>query len=191
MTGVQTCALPIYKLQEIIITDTTIPSNDLFKIISEYSDYKIRFHVAQEYDDFIAARIINEIAGIEPTVPRYNITKFRLRFLKRLTDIILSVFLLSIGFPIVYLLNQKSPGLLKKIWKVFKGEFSFVGIYRTDNQNIKLGKEGLIGLVHISKPERLSKQSINNLNNFYLQHFSVMLDFDIFIKYLFRKNSGK
>ena len=80
------------KIHEVIITDTKIAGNELIRLISSSAGQNIRFHVAQEYEEVLAARIINEVSGLEPTVPEFNITKLRSRILKRLTDLAVSFF---------------------------------------------------------------------------------------------------
>lgn len=178
------------KIHEVIITDTRIVGNELIKLIAESSGSSVRFHIAQEYEEVLAARIINEISGIEPTVPEYNITKLRFRLVKRLVDLILSIFLLTIGIPVVYLTVKNATIFIKKLWRVFIGKLSFVGTYPVEGIVPPVGKEGIIGLGHISSPERLSSEALKNLNRYYQRHQSLSLDIDIFLKYIFRKKSG-
>jgi len=175
------------EIEEVIITDDSIDSTALMKIVSSQRNDKVRFHVAQEYEELLAARIINEITGSEPTLPNYNLSKFRYRFIKRLSDISISIFLLTLGIPLVYLLFGKTVGKWKNLFNVLIGKYSFIGLYKTKGSKNSMGKPGLIGLAHISRPERLSEQSIENLNDYYLRNFNLSLDVDIFIKYLFRK----
>jgi len=179
-----------HGIHEVIITDTSLAKNELIKIIANTSNLAVRFHVAQEYEDLLAARIINEITGIEPTIPEFNINKLRFKALKRLFDIFTSVFLLTIGLPVLYLLVRGVAEKINMLGKVISGKYSIVGIYPAIDDKIKAGKPGIIGLVHISKPEQLSVEAIRNLNNFYRQHYSISLDIDIILKFLFRKRSG-
>lgn len=178
------------KLDEIIITDKILAKNDLMRLFSKSSNSSVRFHIAQEYEELLVSRIINEITGIEPTIPKLSINILRFKVLKRIFDITISLFLLTIGLPIVYLLVANSSKTLNLLWKVLIGRFSIVGIYKLDNDKIKVGKEGIIGLVHISKPNQLSNEAIKNLNDYYRQYYSFSLDLDIIIKFLFRKKSG-
>jgi len=179
-----------YNLDEIIITDTSLAKNDMMKIFSNSSANSTRFHIAQEYEELLVSRIINEITGLEPSIPKLNINILRFKVLKRLFDIIISLFLLTIGLPIVYLLVENRSKTLKMLWNVLIGRFSIVGIYKLNGDKIKVGKQGIIGLAHISKPERLSPEAIKKLNDYYRQHYSFSLDLDIIIKFLFRKKSG-
>ncbi|MFH1051913.1 MAG: glycosyltransferase [bacterium] len=185
-----------YNINELVITDTTIAKNELIRIIAKSSDRAVRYHVAQEFEELLASRIINEITGIEPTIPRFNINKLRFKAFKRLFDIFGSIFLLTIGLPVVYLLKTKKSEKIKSsnplmdLLKVLWGKFSLVGQYELHGEKLRAGKIGLIGLVHISNPNQLSIEAKKNLNNFYLQEYSFSLDIDIIIKFLFRKKSG-
>lgn len=179
------------KIHEVIITDPTLTKNEIIRIISKTSNPRVRFHLAHEYEELVAAKLANEISGIEPTVKRSNITKFRYRIAKRSLDIILSIFLLSIGRPLVYLFSDEPRTLIKKIWMVLKGKYSFIGLYPIEGEKTgAVGKIGLTGLAHISKPEQLSKVAILNLNDYYLEHYTFSIDTDIFLKFIFRKNRG-
>lgn len=179
-----------YKLHEIIITDPNVSKSDLIGIISKLANPSVRFHIATEYEDLVASKIVNEISGIEPTVPQYNITKLRFRLIKRLTDIAISLFFLSIGLPMLYLLVQERTKIIKKLWLVLKGEYSFIGLYQIGEAIPSIGKIGIIGLAHISKPDQLSRQAVEKLNEYYIFHYSLSLDLDIFLKFIFRKKIG-
>lgn len=175
-----------YKLQDIIITDLSFSKNDIMKTLSAVSNPNVKFHIAQQYDEFVSSQIMNEISGLAPTAPQANYSKFRNKALKRSIDIALSFLGLTIGFPILYLLVRGKTYKLKKIWKVFTGKYSFVGAFELENEK-PAAKPGLTGLAHISKPEALPRETVNKLNEYYFQHYSISLDIDIFLKYIFRK----
>jgi O-antigen biosynthesis protein len=179
-----------YEVHEVIITDENISKNELMKLLSDQTLSTVRFHIAQEYEELLSSRIINEITGIQPTMPIYNISRLRFKVLKRLFDIIIAVFLLTIGFPVLYLLVNDKTKNIKLLLKVLSGRLAIVGIYPVDNEKSLAGKQGITGLVHISKPELLSDEAIRNLNNYYRQFYSLSLDIDIIIKFLIRKKSG-
>ncbi len=179
------------ELDEVIFTDESISEKEIFKLASSVSKTSVRFHVAKEFEDLLVSRIINEITGIQATVPDFNIDKLRYRALKRTIDVALSFFLLSIGLPVLYLFGSDKVKRIRNVWKVFVGKYSFVGIYKIENDTSNASKEGLISLAEVSRPERLSKEAIRNLNVFYKRRYSLSLDLDIILKYLFRKKSGK
>jgi GT2 family glycosyltransferase len=172
-----------HRIKEVIITDQSISNSDLVKIASNISLPAVRFHIAKEYEELLASRIINEISGNESVVPFHQYKKFRNRLIKRTFDLFISFFLLSIGFPIVYLLFENPRDSFKKLWNVFLGKLSFVGLYEN---NSTFGKKGLISLVQISNPERLSEETKLNLDKYYLEHYSFYLDIEIILKFITR-----
>lgn len=172
-----------YRIKEVIITDQSISNSDLVKIASSISLPAVRFHTAKEYEDLLASRIIYDIIGNEGIVPFHQYKKFRNILIKRIFDLLMSFFLLSIGFPVVYLLFDNPRETFRKLWNVFRGKLSFVGLY---NNNFSFGKQGLISLVQISNPERLSDETKENLDKYYLEHYSIYLDIEIILKFLTR-----
>ena len=98
---------------------------------------------------------------------------------------------MTIGIPVLYLSLKNAANFVKKLWQVFIGKMSLIGIYPVDGLKPAIGKKGIMGLAHISNPDLLSKEAISQLNRYYLRHQSLSLDIDIFLKYLFRKKSGK
>jgi len=180
-----------YRLGEIIITDSSIRRKDIMDLIIRASALSARFHVALDYEDIVVSRIVNEVAGIEPTLPPYNLGRMRYRAAKRTFDFVVSLFLLTAGLPAVYLSTRSFRSALKKLWGAFTGKYSIIGLYPLDGEEYPvMGKIGLTGLAHISKPSRLSPQVIRELNEYYVQQYTLTLDFDILFKGLFRKSNG-
>lgn len=176
-------------INEVVITDNNIKINEIVKLVGGMQRHRpVRYHIAQQYDDFIFARIVSEISGIEPTIPEVNISRLRFRMIKRLADILISMTALTFGLPVLLILNKKS--MIKKLWFVFIGKYSFIGIYKTDGYEHDFGKEGIIGIAHLGKPENLSPEAIVKLNDYYLMNYSLSLELDIILKFIFRKKSG-
>lgn len=176
-----------FKIHEVVIADTALALNSIMRIIMNVASPSVRFHIAQEYGDVVAARIISDVSGTSPGIQKYPVTQFRYRLLKRGFDIAVVFFFLTVGLPIVYLLFKGNP--FKKLWQVLKGNMSIIGLYPQESMPAG-GKPGLTGLAHISSPKRLSGAAIRNLNQYYVEHYSFTLDMDILLKHLFRKNRG-
>lgn len=179
--------IEIYQANEIIITDRTINYRDLINWMVEGNYRNVRFHLVNEFEELQISDMINEITGNLASSPEYNILKFRIRFYKRFLDIIISVFLLSLGLPFLFLLKQKDENLIKKIWNVLLGKLTLIGIYQKEGEEETGIKRGITGLVQLIGAEKLSQTQIEKLNNYYLQYVNISLDFDILLKYLFRK----
>ena len=59
--------------------------------------------------------------------------------------------------------------------------------YNTQELPPAVGKIGLTGLAHLHSPETLSRQALQSLNEFYVQHYSIWLDVDILVTVFFRR----
>lgn len=175
-----------YFIDEVIVTDTTIEKTELFRTIADLSDPNIKIHPAQDYEQVVTSRIIDKVTGHEPQISTYKAGGFRVRFAKRVIDIVASALLLTVLVPLAYFVFGKDRHWFKKIWLVFAGKMSFVGLY-PKGKKFDFGKEGIIGLAHISRPDRLSDDAISNLNEYYLLNTGLELDTDIWIKFLFRR----
>jgi GT2 family glycosyltransferase len=170
-------------IEEVIVTDTSLSRRRIMELLSELAPLGVRFHVAQDYEDIVAARILNDVAGIEPSVGQYRLAEPRNRLLKRLVDIAASVSLLTVLLPVTAFFGRT---LLRNLWQVVRGRYSLVGIYSVDKKPPEIGKIGLTGLAQLAGPERLPRQAIVELNEYYARNYSLSLDFDILIKRLFR-----
>ncbi len=176
-----------YHINEIIITDKNISYRDLINWMVEGNYRNVRFHLVNEFEELQIADMINEITGNFTSNPEYNILKFRIRFYKRFLDIVISVFLLSLGLPLLFLLKQKDKNIINKVWNVLIGNLTLIGIYQTDGAEESGIRSGITGLVHLIGADKLTPNQIERLNNYYLQFVNLSLDFDIMLKYLFRK----
>lgn len=170
---------------EVILTDNTIPRDRVMNLMMASSSYRARFHIAQDYDDVVTARIINDVAGLEPTVTVAPLLRFRNRVAKRLADFTVALVVLTLSIPALIL-----PGLRRRLqpwWEVLRGRMSIVGLW-PDGMQRTSGKPGLTGLVHISRPSGLSASATQQLNDYYVDAYSLALDVEIILKHLFRRN---
>lgn len=174
-----------FNIREVIITDKSIKNSDIINIISSGKSSKVRFHIAQEWNDLLYSRIINDVSGTDPIIKIYNLSKFRFRIFKRLSDIIISSLLIILNL-LTIAFSRDHRQLLKKLFKVLIGKMTLIGAYYSESTHTN-AKEGIISLAHISKPETLSPKSIDLLNDYYSLNYSPSLDLDILIKYLFHK----
>ena len=169
------------------MTDKSIQSDKLINILISNAEARVRFHSVMEYDELLAAKIIDDIAGIEPTVTKYNLSIFRNRIVKRCLDVSVAAMLLTLGLPLIPLFSKSVKVTLQNLTKVLFGKMSIIGLYPTENMRADLSKIGILGLAHISNPSSLTPEAIKKLNDYYIKHYSLLLDLDILIKYIFRK----
>jgi GT2 family glycosyltransferase/lipopolysaccharide/colanic/teichoic acid biosynthesis glycosyltransferase len=198
-----------YRVSEVIITDTAMPRVEMIRHIIDAASMpaskRATFRFAQEYDDVIASRILEDYTGASP-VTQYNLALWQYRSAKRVVDVVSAVFLLSFGLPVVFLLSKSFVNAVQQIFKVLIGRYSLVGLYPLDgtisvdstsstqiHSHLVLGKIGLIGLAHIAvmntpkQKNTLSQQAIHNLNEFYSQQYTLWLDLEIFMTFCIRR----
>ncbi|HOQ48265.1 MAG TPA: hypothetical protein PLV01_00380, partial [Candidatus Kapabacteria bacterium] len=174
---------------EVIFADEQISSSEMINLMLEFSSQNVRFHQVKEFDELLAASVIQDIADIEPTVPSYNLSRFRNKALKRIEDISVSLFLLTFGLPFIFILRKEPFLFIKMLIRVLKGEISFIGLHKiSDDFTPAIGKIGIIGPNASEQTHNLSIEAIKKLNEYYLRHYTLSMDFDIIIKYLFGKN---
>ncbi len=178
-------------LNEIIVTDNAIDKTTIMQLAIQLSVMNIRLHAADDYDDIITARIVNSVSGMEPTVPVFKASLLRNRVLKRLFDLVFSIFLLTLGSPIVFLFAINKKSALHKLWDVVRGKKSLVGIYSTKSNDPPFIRIGIAGLAHLSRPQLLSNHALENLNDYYIRNYSLSLDLEILLRYFFRRKRGK
>ncbi len=180
-----------YGIDELIVTDGELSRTEMLRHMTELAGHARHWRFAHSYDEVITSRIIESLTGVAPAAAQYKITRPGNRLAKRLIDICGSLFLLTIGLPIVYLTSADPKVARHKLVLVLKGDYSLFGIYPLEGDSeSKIGKIGLTGLAHINKAEKISIQALRSLNDYYLRHYSLALDFEIFVKYFFRRNSG-
>lgn len=169
------------KAEEVIIADSQVTQADAMHLMMQHSRYGVRFHLASEYDDIVTARIINDVAGVEPTVSIPKLYRFRNRMVKRLIDILASVIVVPLLSVSVFLPKTSVRTIWGKWVDVLTGKRSLVGTFPD---------VGMTGLAHISHPETLSQHAISQLNAYYVEHYSIALDLEILLKHFMRSVRG-
>jgi len=175
-----------HSIDEVLIIEKDIDSSEIMTLSMKFQTQKVRIHAVQEYDDVIVSHIAEEISGISPDIPIVNLRLFRHRLIKRIGDLTLSLFFLSLGLPLVFLLSDKPLQLVKALKEVFFGSYSIVGVYRRDNSFPDI-LPGLTGLAHIGNPELMSTTAIHDLDAHYIRYHTPGLDLEILLKHLVRK----
>lgn len=177
------------QADEVVLTDATIGLNRTMKLMMDCASLRVRFHLAADYDDVVTARIINDVAGIEPTVASSPLMFFRNRVLKRSVDLLVAIFVLPFVAIKAWFNGKTDTGRVIRWMKVVRGEYSLIGLY-PDDQLHTMGKLGITGLAHISHPEKLSLSAVSHLNKFYVERYTVALDIEILIKHFLNRNRG-
>ena len=175
--------LDVTSAQEVILTDQDMPREKAMELMIACSAFRARFHLAHDYDDIVTARIINDVAGEEPTVSVPPLLRFRNRVAKRIVDVVVSAVVLTLGLPVLILRSKRRH----QWWNVFRGSASLVGLV-PDGYSRSSGKPGLTGLAQVSRNTNLSVSTIQQLNDYYVQEYTLALDVEIILKQLFRRS---
>jgi GT2 family glycosyltransferase len=176
-------------IDEVVTTDRDVPQERVMAMMQACAASRARFHIATDYDEIVTARIIHDVAGIEPTVSVSPLASFRIRWLKRVVDMLWSVIVVPC-YACGVVLGVPNARARRTAWmEVLMGTRSIVGIY-PDGKRRSAGKSGITGLVQISGPDTLSSQAIVRLNDFYVDRYSLSLDVEIIIKHLTKTSRG-
>lgn len=177
-----------YKPNEIIIADSNLKQIDLLKLLSEQNARHTKFHIANNYEELVTSRMINKLTS-EETKFKYKITIPRIQVGKRIIDIVFSFILLTVGLPFLPLINKGKMFTIHKLFKVFIGKLSIVGLSSLENTNYDFGKYGILSLAGMSKVDGIefNNENISKVNEYYLNNYSLGLDLRIIFQYLFHK----
>jgi hypothetical protein len=169
------------KIREVIFSSNDITYNQMMKIVSECQKENIEFKLAGSELDFLvgktAVNIMDNIPIIEIT---YNISQPLNKFLKRIFDIVLSIFILFIIYPFIFVVTKigkiktSLSDFILNVPSVLSGEMSFVGPEESSkDQNFFLGKKGLTGFWFVEE------ENSDKLNIFYAKNQNIWLDLEI------------
>jgi GT2 family glycosyltransferase len=170
-----------FGINELIVCERNENIDNLILSVQKQSRKNIKLHYAETIDEFIASDIINKISDSSP-LQQYKLLLPRYRLAKRLTDIFLSFFALTLFLPITFVKSRNDKELFKKLFKVFIGRYSIVGIHLQNYIRNFNAKPGILNLANFLPKEQTSEDIIRKLNDYYEQNYSLSLDFDIFLK---------
>ncbi len=171
----------LHNVTDIIVTDEKISKIEMLGEMQKLVGKSVRFFYAQGYEDFLASEIISNLTNQSSSLEIYNLARFRFRFYKRIFDLVLLIFLLTIGIPFVFLLLDESKRKLKFLYRILVGRMTFVGLDKEFRQLYK--KEPLITITEAYSGIVLREKTKEKLNTFYMQNYSPLLDIEILLKY--------
>lgn len=177
--------------QEVIVTDTSLTpseSNHLIKAAGAVA--RTRVHLATEYETLVTSRIIEDVSNAGSPVQITPLLRFRNRTVKRVADIAFSLMVLLSNLPLLTLGSRQARNRMQAWTAVLRGSKSLVGLY-ADGRRRQAGKEGITGLVQINQPHKLSASAITQLNDYYVDRFTLALDVEIILKHFLRNLRGQ
>ena len=186
--------IKIKNIKEVIFSGDYFSNQDMLNLMWNFRNNNILFKIVPTGKDLILSKLHSKIDDLSLIEIEYNINNKLNIFLKRLFDLIISLVLLIIVFPFVFIYHKLSKRNLSKhtskllmLPKVFTGKLSMVGIplwFETKN-NEYLGKKGLSGLIQVNHYNGITGEELENYNLFYAKNQNLMLDIEILLKTIF------
>ena len=170
--------------EEVIIADSAFDPSIIVRMMKRSGLHRVRYHFAEAYDDVIMARLVQDVAGVEPTVQVSPLLRFRNRWIKRAIDVMVALpTLLVLGIQ-VFLGRRNARPRFHAWMEVLRGTRSVVGLYNDGRRRVA-GKPGITSLVDVgSGTVVVSQAAAEHINDYYVAQYSVALDIEIMLKYL-------
>ena len=178
-------ACEIYKIDEVIFCSKDISSSKIIEIMIRIKNYNIEFKIAPNHSEYIIGSntIIsqNEIYNFDYN----NINLFKNKFQKKIFDIIFSLFLL-IFYPIIIKFSNCEEIKIKKIISILTGKKTWVSYNKSvEVKNLPFLKDGIFSSSsHLNNCSDINL--MKRLNNIYAKDYSIMNDFYIILKNIFK-----
>jgi O-antigen biosynthesis protein len=194
------------KVGEVIFSTEGISYSDILSVIARSNDRNVNYRlVPNSLEAIIGKTRIDNLDTIPLVDIEYNLHKASHRALKRACDILVTLVLLIVVYPFVWMLSARAKSrrasdsiseLLLQLPAVLIGRISLVGRPLNDpdpvfrNNGIAkgaqsyLGPHGLTGLVQLNADHNLSAEDIDRFKVYYAKNHSLALDFEILVKSL-------
>jgi len=174
-----------YDLDEIIILKEQEYNEHTTLLINNALDLGIKVYLVKDLQDYTISKVINSVSTNQFIKHSHKLILPRYRFLKRTFDLVIALLAWIILFPISRFNRNKET--YSKILSVLSSHYSIVGIYPVDNIRNYNSKPGILNLVMFADPQSLNEYTIKKLNDYYENNYSLSLDFDILIKFVFKR----
>lgn len=165
------------NIQEVIICGDDLQLSEIKLFLKDRTLEKINLYHPKNFEEFQTRTLLEKAFGSHiPNKSRLSFPRFK--FFKRTIDVLISTFFLTLGLPLVYLINNSKISPINGMLNVLFGRWSLIGL--KNKQPEDSFKEGYLSLADISGGK--SQKTVSNLNEYYLNNYSVGLDLDIFFR---------
>ena len=176
----------IYNLDEVVFCTDDIQMNTIFQYLTKYGK-KVEFKLFSDSKiGVVGSSNVNRPGNIYTSDLSFKIDNRASRFLKRTFDILFSLVSLILS-PIIIFVN---PKVLLHLIDICKGQFTWVGYNDQDEQlnELPILKKCIIPIVGNSN---LSQELIHEYNINYAMQYSILLDIEYYLRFIFTKNKFK
>ncbi len=182
--------IEIFKVDEIIFCSKDISSSETIEIMSKIDNRLLEYKIFPDCSDFVIGSNSTDSQGdIYMVDVDFNITKAASIRNKKTIDLISSYLLLLI-FPFVFFLYQNPIHLIKNIFLVLLGKYSWIGFSLKDEILLPKIKKGILSPISHLKANLLDINSIKRLDLQYARNYHFFTDIKI-ILYSFLKLDKK
>ncbi|MCX8009593.1 MAG: glycosyltransferase [Ignavibacteria bacterium] len=175
-------------VNEVIFATDFLTYQEMLKLVASNQKQSTSFYlVDSDYDFLVGKKDVLELEELPLIEIDFNISQAVHRYIKRILDLIISIPLLLLIYPVIYIYSSISKKKNKLLYLplVVIGKYSIVGKEESaDSSNIYLGKPGLTGIVQINQNKNLSKEERERLNIYYARNQNIWLDLEIILKSL-------
>lgn len=198
-----------YNVNQVFFALNSISYKQMLKEISSLQKEDVIFKLIPDSMDYILGKSNVEYLEAIPLLEvEFSYSKPYNKLLKRSLDVVIALPLFVLGVivlaPSLITSNSKKiqlgrfsfyENIRHNIWKnrvrmfgyIVKGELSLVGasIISRNSQNTSY-KKGITGIVQISEQKISTLDDAESFDLYYLQNYSIWMDFDILLKTIFK-----
>ena len=173
-----------HKISEVIFSSEELNYSEMMAVVADCQNESVEFKISGTELDFIVGKasvsMLDDIPLIEV---HYNISSPSLKFIKRLFDITLGLFVLFFIYPFIYFISKLAKkktdfrSLILNVPSVVIGKKSFVGPKKIKPDRIYfMGRQGLTGFWYI---ENIFDVEAEKLDFYYAKNQNIWLDLEI------------
>ena len=186
--------IQINNIKEVIFSGNYFSNQEILSLMWNFREKNLHFKILPTGKELILSKLHSNLEDISLIEIEYNINNKMNIFLKRVFDLSISLILLIVIYPFVFLYsilsrNRSSRNVSKLMLlpKVFIGKYSLVGIplWLEAKNNEYLGKKGLTGLIQVNQYKGITGEELEIYSLFYAKNQSLMLDIEILLKTVF------
>jgi GT2 family glycosyltransferase len=186
--------IQINNIKEVIFSGDYFSNQEILSLMWNFREKNLHFKILPTGKELILSKLHSNLEDISLIEIEYNINNKINIFLKRVFDLSISLILLIVIYPFVFLYsilsrNRSSRNVSKLMLlpKVFIGKYSLVGIplWLEAKNNEYLGKKGLTGLIQVNQYKGITGEELEIYSLFYAKNQSLMLDIEILLKTVF------
>ena len=171
-------------IREVIFSSEDLDYGEMMSVVADCQDEIVEFKIGGTELDFVVGKTSVSMLDNIPLIElRYNISNPMLKFIKRLFDILLGLFVLFFFYPFIYFINRVSKkasdfrDFILGVPLVLIGRKSFIGPKNDNNSTASfLGKPGLTGYWYLEKDIGIES---DKLNYYYAKNQNIWIDLEI------------